>query len=432
MWRGPTGGAEDHSLARVDWYPESNRLLVQRQNRDQKRLDVLSFPVTGGEGRAVFLGAGATAGSSCTTTSISCRSARKSSQRSQRSGHNHLYLYDYDGVLKGPVTAGEWDVAGEFQAPAVRGIDERRGKVYFMATLKTPLERHLYVVDLDEGLTRVPIALTAEDGWSNVTMSADARRFLLSYSDPAQPPLRVVARCRRRSPRLARREPDRRETPVCALSRPPRATGIRHDRCRRRHAALLPAIQARGLRARQALSGGAPGLWRTDGADGTAPLGRASRVAQTAQLFTQRGYGVFTIDNRGSGGRGQKFTEALHRRLGDIEVGDQLQGIASLKSPPCVDPTRISMYGWSYGGTMTLMAMAQPPGAVQRGGRGRARHRLPLYDTHYTERYLGMPPETPEGYRLSNVLGYAGALSARCSSSTAWRTITCCSRTRRY
>ena len=69
------------------------------------------------------------------------------------------------------------------------------------------------------------------------------------------------------------------------------------------------------------------------------------RGSQTAQLFTQRGYVVFAIDNRGSGGRGQKFTEALYRRLGGVEVEDQLRGIAWLKSQPFVDPARVGVYG---------------------------------------------------------------------------------------
>ena len=148
---------------------------------------MLSYPVTGGEARQLF--------SERSDTWVELHDdlyflpeRQEILWASQRSGHNHLYLYDYGGVLKGPVTAGDWDVLGEWQAPAVRGIDERRGKVYFMATLKTPLERQLYVADLADGTKRAPVALTAGDGWHNVTMSADARRFLDGYSDPAQPP----------------------------------------------------------------------------------------------------------------------------------------------------------------------------------------------------------------------------------------------------
>jgi dipeptidyl-peptidase 4 len=179
--------SKDYYLARVAWYPESTRLLVQRQSRDQKRLDVLSFPSTGGAGRLLF--------SERSDTWVDLNDEltflperRQILWASQRTGHNHLYLYDYDGVLQGPVTAGDWDVIGESDAPAVRGVDERRGRVYFMATIKTPIERHLYVAELDEGPAKAPVALTSRNGWHTVTMSRDARRALVSYSDPRQPP----------------------------------------------------------------------------------------------------------------------------------------------------------------------------------------------------------------------------------------------------
>ena len=134
----------------MNWFPEGDQLLVQRQSRNQKRLDLLSFPVTGGSGRLLF--------SETSDTWVDLHDdlyflprRKELLWASQRTGHNHLYRYGYDGRLKGAVTAGDWDVLGESQAPAVRGIDEKRGRVYFMATLKTPLERQLYVASLDAG-----------------------------------------------------------------------------------------------------------------------------------------------------------------------------------------------------------------------------------------------------------------------------------------
>jgi dipeptidyl-peptidase-4 len=137
------------------------------------------------------------------------------------------------------------------------------------------------------------------------------------------------------------------------------------------------------------------------------------RGNQTAQLFTQRGYVVFALDNRGSGGRGKKFTEALFHRLGGVEVEDQLAGVAWLKARPYVDPARVGVYGWSYGGYMTLMLLGQSPGTFKSGVAGAPVTDYRLYDTHYTERYMGTPQENPEGYRLSNALTWAGAIRDR-------------------
>jgi dipeptidyl-peptidase-4 len=404
-------GKKDHYLARVAWYPESNRLLVQRQSRDQKRLDVMSFPVTGGEGRHLF--------SERRETWVSLHDdlyflpeRQEILWASERSGHNHIYRYDYGGVLIGPVTAGDWDVLGEWQAPAVRGLDERRGRVYFMGTLKSPIERQLYVAELDAGPTRPPVALTTGDGWNNVTMTRDGKRFLLGYNDPAQPPqVSLHDATGRRLAWLVENRLDATHPYAPYLDRhvaPEFGTLPAADGTPLHWQLYKPAGYQPGKRY--------PAVLVVYGGPTVQTVARRwgeRRGSQTAQLLAQRGYVVFAIDNRGSGGRGQKFTEALYRRLGGVEVEDQLRGVAWLKEQPFVDPARVGVYGWSYGGYMTLMLLGQAPGTFKAGVAGAPVTDYRLYDTHYTERYLGTPQENPEGYRLSNVLTYAPAIRDR-------------------
>jgi dipeptidyl-peptidase-4 len=404
-------GSSDHYLARVNWFPEGDQLLVQRQSRDQKRLDLLSFPVTGGSGRLLF--------SETSNTWVDLhddlyflRRRKELLWASQRTGHNHLYRYGYDGRFKGAVTAGDWDVIGESQAPAVRGIDEKRGRVYFMATLKTPLERQLYVASLDAGSSHTPRLLTSQDGWHNVTMSKDAKRYLLGYSDPRQPPQLSLHETRGKrlawliENRLDDRHPyapylDRYVTPEFGTLPAADGTPLYWQLYRpagyepgRRYPAIL-------------LVYGGPTVQTVQRRWGE------RRGGQSAQLFTQRGYVVFAIDNRGAGGRGQAFTTALYRRMGGVEVADQLKGIEWLKQQPFVDPARVGVFGWSYGGYMTLMLMMQSPGTFAAGVAGAPVTDWRLYDTHYTERYLGMPDENTDGYGQSSVLTYAGALRDR-------------------
>ncbi|MBM2853389.1 MAG: ptpA 1 [Steroidobacteraceae bacterium] len=404
-------GLTDHYLARVNWFPEGDQMLVQRQARNQKRLDLLSFQVTGGSGRLLF--------SETSDAWVDLHDdlyflprRRELLWASQRTGHNHLYRYAYDGRLKGAVTAGDWDVLGESQAPAVRGIDEKRGRVYFMATLKTPLERQLHVASLDAGTQRAPRPLTSQDGWHNITMSQDARRFLQVYSDPMQPPQLSLhdATGKRLAWLIENRLDDQH----------PYAPYL--DRHVKPEFGTLPAAD------------GTPLHWQLYKPAGFEPGGRypaillvyggptvqtvtrhwgERRGGQTAQLFTQRGYVVFAIDNRGSGGRGRAFTTALYRHLGGVEVVDQLAGVEWLKQQPFVDASHVGVFGWSYGGYMTLMLMTQSPGSFAAGVAGAPVTDWRLYDTHYTERYLGTPDENAEGYRRSNALTYAGALRDR-------------------
>jgi dipeptidyl-peptidase-4 len=243
-------------------------------------------------------------------------------------------------------------------------------------------------------------------------MTRDARRFLLGYSDPEQPP--QVSLHDATGKRLAWLVENRMD------GTHPYAPYL--DRHVLPEYGTLPAAD------------GTPLYWQLHKPAGYEPGKRYPAVllvyggptvqtvmrrwgerrgSQTAQLLTQRGYVVFAIDNRGSGGRGQKFTEALYRRLGGVEVEDQLQGVAWLKEQPFVDPARVGVYGWSYGGYMALMLLGQSPGTFKAGIAGAPVTDYRLYDTHYTERYLGTPQENPEGYRLSNVLTYAGEIRDR-------------------
>ena len=404
-------GRTDHYLARVNWFPEGDQLLVQRQSRDQKRLDLLSIPVMGGSGRLLF--------SETSDTWVDLHDdlyflprRRELLWASERTGHNHLYRYDYDGRLKGAVTAGDWDVIGESQSPAVRGIDEKRGRVYFMATLKTPLERQLYVASLDAGSTRAPRLLTSQDGWHNVTMSQDAKSYLLGYSNPMQPPqLSLHDATGKRlawlvENRLDDQHPyapfrDRHVSP--AFGTLPAADGTPLYWQLYKPAGFEPGRRYPAI----LLVYGGPTAQTVQRRWGE------RRGGQTAQLFTQRGYVVFAVDNRGAGGRGQAFATALYRHLGGVEVVDQLQGVEWLKQQPYVDPARVGVFGWSYGGYMTLMLMMQSPGTFAAGVAGAPVTDWRLYDTHYTERYLGMPEENADGYRQSSVLSYTGALRDR-------------------
>jgi dipeptidyl-peptidase-4 len=129
------------------------------------------------------------------------------------------------------------------------------------------------------------------------------------------------------------------------------------------------------------------------------------------QFLVQHGYVVFVLDNRGSGFRGSKFETALAGRMGGIEVRDQVKGVEYLHSLPFVDPKRIGIFGWSYGGYMTLMCLMQAPEAFAAGVAGAPVTDLSLYDTHYTERYLSTPQANPAGYTASNVLTYADKLA---------------------
>jgi dipeptidyl-peptidase-4 len=128
--------------------------------------------------------------------------------------------------------------------------------------------------------------------------------------------------------------------------------------------------------------------------------------------MTQEGYVVFSLDNRGTPRRGRKFSDALYLRMGDVEVRDQFVGIRWLKQQPFVDPARIGVFGWSYGGYMTLMMLAKASNELAAGAAGAPVTEWRVYDTHYTERYLSTPQLNAAGYDSSAVFGSLAGLTA--------------------
>jgi dipeptidyl-peptidase-4 len=119
------------------------------------------------------------------------------------------------------------------------------------------------------------------------------------------------------------------------------------------------------------------------------------------------------LDNRGTAFRGRAFQSPIHGKLGEIEVADQLVGARWLGSQAFVDPKRIGVWGWSYGGYMTLMLMFKAPELFAAGISGAPVSDWRLYDTHYTERFLGKPQDNAAGYETSDALAYAANLTGK-------------------
>jgi len=131
------------------------------------------------------------------------------------------------------------------------------------------------------------------------------------------------------------------------------------------------------------------------------------------ELMTQNGYIIFSLDNRGSSGRGHAFEAPLHFRLGKQELEDQRDGAAWLKSLPYVDGNRVGIWGWSYGGHMTLHAMFEAGDDFKVGFAGGPVTDWRYYDSIYTERYLGLPQQNEKGYEDSSPVKYAGQLKGK-------------------
>jgi dipeptidyl-peptidase 4 len=310
----------------------------------------------------------------------------------EASGFRHLELRDSQGHHERTLTEGEWQVA------AVVQVDPERGDVLFVGGREGVLEQHLYSVGLDGG---EPIRLTDQPGWHEVIASSDGRRWADTCSSVEHAPS-VNVRARDGRPSITIHAPSADSGGIDLA--PPE---------------LLELTAADGS---TSLHGA---LYRPDATWGPPPLvlsvyggPHSQRVVNAwsltvdlrAQWLRQRGIAVLLVDNRGTSGRGLAFEAGLARRLGRIEVDDQATAVRELVRRGDADPERIGLYGWSYGGYMTLLCMAREPNLFRVGVAGAPVVAWDGYDTAYTERYLGTPDANPDGYRDSSALAQAGDL----------------------
>ena len=402
-------GKEEHYLARVKWFPDALHLAVQRESRDQLRLDLLKVAADTGA-TSIMLTETST---SWIELNDDLRFLKKHAAfvwGSRRSGFKHLYLHDLDGKLIRPLTAGEWMVVGDGEDGLV-GIDETRGLVYFTANEASPLERQLYVTSLETNDASKVRRVSREAGWHAVRMLPGAMGYLDQWSSPEQPPTAALRDMKGKAQHwLVRNSLDDSHPyhPYLAAHVKETFGSIQSADGQALYYRLLkPAHMESGKRY--------PVVVDTYGGPGAQYIHKdwmgGSRAAQGyfRQVLAQHGYVVFSLDNRGSGYRGDRFEFGIKNQLGRIEIADQLSGVDFLRQQPFVDPDRIGIMGWSYGGYMALMALATTK-AFRAGVAGAPVVDWSLYDTHYTERFLGTPAANAAGYESSGVLSHAKSL----------------------
>ncbi len=401
------GVDQDIYLARVNWLPDGKSLAIQRESRNQRRLDLLFADIDTGKTRTILTETSNTWIDLNDELSF-LKNSREFIWASNRDGYTHLYLYDYDGHLIRQLTAGKW-VVDDFRKHAVMGVDEKSRTVYFTATEKGPTERHLYRTSLDTADPLKVQRITQNEGVHGIAMSPDARFYIDTFTSSAQPPQSSLhsadgaLKAWLLENRLDAQHPD--AAYLADNSVPEVGTLTAADGQTLYYQLFKPLHFDPSKRY--------PAIVDVYGGPGVQRVLNSWHGSSFTQILTRSGYVVFALDNRGSAFRGTAFQSPIHRRLGDVEVTDQVQGARWLMAQSFVDPARIGVWGWSYGGYMTLNLMFKAPDVFRAGVAGAPVTDFALYDTHYTERYLDRPQDNPDGYAASSVLPYAKDLKGK-------------------
>ncbi|MDQ2980550.1 MAG: S9 family peptidase [Acidobacteriota bacterium] len=317
--------------------------------------------------------------------------------KSERSGFAHLYVGNVNGGDLRPITRGEWMV------DQVVGVDARRGLVYFTATEENVRRRPLYRVGLEgKGFAK----LTQSPGTHSGDLSQDGRRMLDTFSTLTAPPTVSVLDVSGDSSReLVVERPENRLAEY-ELATTEEVEVAADDGVKLQARLVKPAgfDPARKYPVVVFVYGGPHAQVVRDQWGATQLLDH---------LLASRGYLVWSLDNRGSWGRGHAWEATLLRETGKRELADQLAGVRHLKSLPFVDRARIGIWGWSYGGYITLYALTNAPDVWKCGIAGAPVTHWKFYDSTYTERYMRTPAENPAGYEASAPLSKAKNLKAR-------------------
>ncbi|HEU4628844.1 MAG TPA: S9 family peptidase [Gemmatimonadaceae bacterium] len=391
------GGDTGQYLARMDWLGDDS-VYVQRLPRKQDRMDLLVVSATSGRGRVV------TTDRDSAYVDVEDPVWIEDGQRflllSDRSGWRQVYLFDRSGKLLRQVTRDGMDVL------AIEGVDERRGELYVQAAAPDPTQRQIYRASLDgTGWERV----TTEPGTHNVTIGPGARWLVDSYSTASTPTTAILYELP--AMRRARVLEDNAKlmASLAALAvRPPQffevpmPDGTLLDAYR-----IVPADfdSTRHYPVLMYVYGGPASPQVSDAWGGTRYLWH--------QSLAQQGYVVVCVDNRGAAWRGRDFRKITQYQLGIRESQDQIDAARWLGARPWVDASRIGIWGWSYGGYMTLMTTGRGGDVFKAGLSVAPVTDFRLYDTIYTERFMWLPSENAAGYERSAPQNNMEGLTAR-------------------
>lgn len=389
------GAARFEYLARIGWRADGAALLVQRQPRDQRTLELVELPLTGGE--RVILAEHSESWVNLTDDLRGIDGGRTLLWSSEAEGPRRLQRID--------AATGERRTLGPSDGQLVRvlSVDEPNGEVWVEARVDDPRRAQVHVLPLDG--TGPGRRVTDGTGCHLAQVAPDHGSFLDRHESLAAPPTLSL---RDRDGAVLDRLQD---NDVQDASHPyhPYLAGHRTPE--------LGTLQAEDGQTlcwrltRPAGDGPHPVVVHVYGGPGVARVHDAWSPLIN-QYFARRGWGVLELDNRGSAGRGRDFEAPIYRRMGAVEVDDQLRGVDMLRGLPWVDADRIAVFGHSYGGYMALMCLAQHPDVFRAAVSVAPVTDWMLYDTHYTERYLAHPDDNPEGYAASSVFAHLDGLAA--------------------
>lgn len=386
-------------LTNVTFSPNGDKIYIAEVNREQTTINLNEYDAfTGEKTKTLFTETDQKYAEPLNPMFFLPNNSKQFIWISRKDGFRHIYLYNTAGKQLKQLTKGEWEVTD------VIGFDPSGKNFIYTSTEKSPLDRNNYMVSITTGKRR---CLNNEPGFHNVSFSGNGKFFLDTYSSNNVPRIDEVY-----------------------LTKNNKSVAVLNKSSDPDKNYLMPKIEISTIKA----SDDSTMLYcRTILPSNFDPSKKYPVIVYVyngphAQLIQNKrhwgampfslaaandGFIVFTVDGRGSDARGKQFEQVIHRNLGVNEMADQMQGIKHLKSLPYVDSNRIGVYGWSFGGFMSINLMLNHSDIFKVGVAGGPVTNWAFYEIMYGERYMDTPQENPKGYEQANLIKQAGKLKGR-------------------
>jgi len=386
---------EEFYFPRIKWTNQSNQLFVQRLNRHQNHLELLSVNPYNGDANLIFEEKAKTY-IDVHDNLIFYDDDSFFLWTSEKSGNNHIYLYRRDGKEIRQITKGNWEVTKFY------GYDQKTKNLYYQSTEESPLQRDVYAINVFGKKKKL---LSDERGTNNANFSKNYKYFINTYSSANTPNIINLYDTKGKKQRTIKDSNKVIQTLKEYSLTKKEFFAFKTEQDINLNGWMMKPVDFNEDQQYPILMyvyGGPGSQTVTDEFGGH---------YMWYQMMCQKGYIIVSIDNRGTGGRGSDFKKCTYKELGKLETIDQIEGAKYLSQLPYVDPQRIGIWGWSYGGYMSSLCILKGSQYFSTAIAVAPVTNWRFYDTIYTERYMQTPQENPNGYDLNSPIHHVDSLS---------------------
>src|ERR1017187_4946857 len=377
------GNDTDIYIPRIKWTQDPNLLCIYKMNRHQNKLDLLLGDAITGDMKTLMTEENKTY-IEITDNMVFLKDKKHFIWSSEKEGFHQLYLYKMNGTLENKITKTNADITNFY------GVDETNKVVYYQSAEPTPMERHIFSINLDGTNWK---QLTNQKGTDRADFSSNYKYFINFHSDANTPDIITLntndgkaVRTLKDNAALKKKIQDYNIKSKDFIKIPiPQNMELnawiikpKDFNPNKKYPILMTVYGGPGANTVNDSWGGKDYFWH--------------------QLLSELGYIIVSVDNRGTGNRGEEFKKCTYLNMGKLESDDQIEAAKYLKTLPYIDGNRIGIQGWSYGGFMTALCMTKGADYFKAGICVAPVTNWRYYDNIYTERYMETPQENAKGY----------------------------------